>query len=66
VLLNAEEMQWIADNLFVGNRLATGQIRSSDGIRVDLRDISAPMVVFCSWGDNVTPPHQALDWVLDL
>jgi hypothetical protein len=66
VLLNAEEMQWIADNLFVGNRLATGQIRSSDGIRVDLRDIRAPMVVFCSWGDNITPPHQALDWVLDL
>ena len=26
VLLNAEEMQWIADNLFVGNRLSTGQI----------------------------------------
>ena len=25
VLLNAEEMQWIADNLFVGNRLATGE-----------------------------------------
>jgi hypothetical protein len=66
VLLNAEEMQWIADNLFVGNRLATGQIRTSDGIRVDLRNITAPIVVFCSWGDNITPPQQALDWVLDL
>ena len=66
VLLNAEEMQWIADNLFVGNRLATGQIRSSDGVRVDLRNIKSPIVVFCSWGDNITPPHQALDWVLDL
>jgi hypothetical protein len=22
--------------------------------------------VFCSWGDNITPPQQALDWVLDL
>ena len=36
VLLNAGEMQWIVDNLFVGNRLSTGQIRSSDGVRIDL------------------------------
>ena len=21
---------------------------------------------FCSWGDNITPPQQALDWILDL
>jgi hypothetical protein len=66
VLLNAGEMQWIADNLFVGNRLATGQLRTSKGIRVDLRNIRAPIIVFCSWGDNITPPQQALDWVLDL
>jgi hypothetical protein len=66
VLLNAGEMQWIADNLFVGNRLATGQIRTADGARIDLRNITAPIVVFCSWGDNITPPQQALDWVLDL
>jgi hypothetical protein len=66
VLLNAGEMQWIADNLFVGNKLATGQIRSSTGTRVDLRNIKAPIIVFCSWGDNITPPQQALDWVLDL
>jgi pimeloyl-ACP methyl ester carboxylesterase len=66
VLLNAGEMQWIADNLFVGNRLATGQIRTSDGERIDLRNVTAPIVVFCSWGDNITPPQQALHWVLDL
>jgi pimeloyl-ACP methyl ester carboxylesterase len=66
VLLNAEEMQWIADNLFVGNRLSTGQLRTSDGVRIDLRNITAPIIVFCSWGDNITPPQQALDWVLDL
>jgi pimeloyl-ACP methyl ester carboxylesterase len=66
VLLNAEEMQWIADNLFVGNRLSTGQIHTSDGVRIDLRNITAPIIVFCSWGDNITPPQQALDWVLDL
>jgi pimeloyl-ACP methyl ester carboxylesterase len=66
VLLTAEEMQWIADNLFVGNRLSTGQIHTSDGVRIDLRNITAPIIVFCSWGDNITPPQQALDWVLDL
>ncbi len=66
VLLNAGEMQWIADNLFVGNRLATGGIRTSQGMRVDLRNIKAPIIVFCSWGDNITPPQQALDWLLDL
>ena len=66
VLLNAEEMQWIADNLFVGNRLAMGQLLTSDGVRIDLRNITAPIIVFCSWGDNITPPQQALGWVLDL
>jgi hypothetical protein len=66
VLLNAEEMQWIADNLFVGNRLSTGKLRTSDGVRIDLRNITAPIIVFCSWGDNITPPQQALDWILDL
>ncbi|HZZ21237.1 MAG TPA: DUF3141 domain-containing protein, partial [Roseiarcus sp.] len=66
VLLNAGEMQWIADNLFVGNKLSTGQIRTSDGVRIDLRNIKSPIVVFCSWGDDITPPQQALDWILDL
>ena len=66
VLLNAQEMQWIADNLFVGNKLATGQLRTKDGTQLDLRNIKSPIVVFCSQGDNITPPQQALDWVLDL
>ena len=66
VLLNAGEMQWIVDNLFVGNKLSTGQIRTSDGVRIDLRNIKSPIVCFCSWGDNITPPQQALDWILDL
>ena len=59
-------MQWIVDNLFVGNKLSTGQIRTSDGVRIDLRNIKSPIVCFCSWGDNITPPQQALDWILDL
>ena len=41
-MLNAEEMQWIADNLFVGNRLSRGQLRTSDGVRIDLRKHNGP------------------------
>ncbi|MFZ0099381.1 MAG: DUF3141 domain-containing protein, partial [Gemmobacter sp.] len=66
VSLNAEEMQFIVDELFVGNKLAAGEIRTSDGTSVDLRNIRSPIVVFCSKGDNITPPQQALDWILDL
>jgi pimeloyl-ACP methyl ester carboxylesterase len=66
ILLNAEEMQWIADELFVGNKLSSGELRTSDGIRVDLRNIKSPIIVFCSRGDDITPPQQALDWILDL
>jgi pimeloyl-ACP methyl ester carboxylesterase len=66
VNLNAEEMQFIVDELFVGNKLAAGRIETSDGATVDLRNIRSPIVVFCSKGDNITPPQQALDWILDL
>jgi hypothetical protein len=66
VLLNAQEMQTIVDKLFVGNKLTSGEIYTSDGVRVDLRNIKSPIVVFCSWGDNITPPQQALGWILDL
>jgi pimeloyl-ACP methyl ester carboxylesterase len=66
VKLNAEEMQFIVDELFVGNKLAAGNIRTSDGTAVDLRNIRSPIVVFCSKGDNITPPQQALGWIVDL
>ena len=65
VNLNAEEIQFIVDELFIGNNLAAGKIEMSDGQKVDLRNIRSPIVVFCSEGDNVTPPQQALDWILD-
>ena len=38
----------------------------SDGMRIDLRNIRSPIVVFCSKADNITPPPQALDWILEL
>jgi len=66
VNLNGEEIQWIVDELFVGNRLATGEIVTRKGERVDLRRIRSPIVCFCSKGDNITPPQQALGWIVDL
>jgi pimeloyl-ACP methyl ester carboxylesterase len=66
VLMNAAEMQWIADNLFVGNKLTSGELRTSDLLQIDLRNVQSPIVVFCSWGDNITTPQQALDWITDL
>jgi hypothetical protein len=66
VLLNAEEMLWIATELFIGNKLSSGELHTSDGVRIDLRNIRSPIIVFCSWGDNITPPQQALDWITDL
>jgi len=66
VNLNADEIQSIVDELFIGNKLAAGMIKGSDGTMIDLRRIRSPIVVFCSKGDNVTPPQQALGWILDL
>src|SRR5690242_12676196 len=64
-LLNEEEIRFIVDNLFVGNRLASGAMVTSAGHTIDLRNIRSPIVVFASWGDNITPPQQALNWILD-
>ena len=66
VLLSGDEIQYIVDNLFVGNKLSTAEMVTSDEMRVDLRNIRSPIVCFCSKGDNITPPQQALGWILDL
>src|SRR6267142_2989557 len=60
-------MEWITQNLFVGNKLSAGEIESSDGkSRIDIRNIREPILVFASWGDNITPPQQALNWIPDV
>ncbi len=65
VLLNGEEIQFIVDELFVGNHLTAGKVVLG-GEPIDLRKIKSPIIVFCSFGDDITPPQQALDWILDL
>ncbi|WP_431857602.1 DUF3141 domain-containing protein [Azospirillum sp.] len=64
-LLNGEEIETITDDLFVGNKLASGGI-IKNGRRLDLRNIKSPILIFASFGDNITPPQQALGWILDL
>ena len=63
--LNENEIRWIIENIFVGNRLARGEARLEPGLAVDLKAIRAPIIVFASHGDNITPPQQALNWIVD-
>jgi pimeloyl-ACP methyl ester carboxylesterase len=64
--MNESEIRWIVENLFVGNKLTRGEAFLNDGTPVDLTRIEAPVVVFASHGDNITPPQQALNWIPDL
>lgn len=61
--LSREEILAIIENLFVGNRLEQGTLPVCHGCVADLRRIRNPMVIFASYGDNITPPHQALGWI---
>jgi hypothetical protein len=63
---NIEEVRFIANELFTSNKLAQGRLTQEAGQDpIDLRNIKSPVIVFCSWGDNITPPAQALHWILD-
>lgn len=61
--LSREEILAIVENLFIGNKLERGLLKVCEGCYVDLTRITAPMVIFASSGDNITPPHQALNWI---
>lgn len=65
-MMDRQEIKWIVENLFVGNKLASGDAEWSDGRAFDLRSIRSPIILFASLGDNITPPQQAFNWVADL
>jgi hypothetical protein len=65
-LMNRDEIEWITRNLFVGNQLWSGGVKGLDGAGFDLRNIKSPIVLFASMGDNITPPQQAFNWVVDV
>src|SRR5262249_4754419 len=47
-LMNREEIEWITRNLFVGNRLWSGEVKSGPGASgvFDLREIRSPIIMF--------------------
>ncbi len=65
-LFNEEEIRWIVNNLFVGNKLTYGEARLGPGRYFDLKSIKQPIIVFASMGDNITPPQQAFNWIADV
>jgi len=65
-LLTKDEIRWIVETLFVGNQFSRGGAYLDSGLHVDLRNIRAPIILFASHGDNITPVPQALNWVTDL
>ncbi|MRH22369.1 DUF3141 domain-containing protein [Rhodovulum strictum] len=64
-MLNEAEIRWIVEQLFVGNRLTGNTAMLEPGRLIDIKQIRAPIIVFASHGDNITPPQQALNWILD-
>ncbi len=58
-----EEITAVVENLFIGDQIEQGVFRICDGCVADLKKIRNPLVIFASYGDNITPPHQALGWI---
>ena len=63
--MNEAEIRWIVEQIFVGNKLSRGEARIEHGRNLDLKSIRSPIIVFASYGDNITPPQQALNWIVD-
>lgn len=60
------EIHKIVDGLFVGNHLVKGTFTLDDGEVINLKNFGHPVVVFASEGDNITPPQQALNWIVQV
>ena len=63
-LMTDREIHQIVEGLFVGNKLERGEFELDEGRRVDLKSNDNPVVVFASFGDNITPPQQAFNWIV--
>ena len=62
--MTKEEIHAIVDNLFVGDKLENRALSLDRKKILDLQNIEKPMLLFASEGDNITPPQQALDWII--
>jgi hypothetical protein len=66
IQLNGDELQFLVDNLFIGDKLTRNQLQSHNGTVFDLRSVTSPIIVFTSTEDNISPPPQTLGWIVDL
>ena len=64
--LNGDELQFLVDNLFIGDKLTRNQLQSHDGTIFDVRNVTSPIIVFTSTDDNISPPPETLGWIPDL
>lgn len=64
--LNGDELQFLVDNLFMGDKLTRNQLQARDGTVFDVRNVTSPIIVFTSTQDNISPPPQTLGFILDL
>ena len=62
--MTKEEIHTIVENLFVGDKLENSALSLDRKKILDLQNIEKPMLLFASQGDNITPPQQALDWII--
>jgi hypothetical protein len=66
IQLRGDELQFLVDNLFIGDKLTRNQLHATDGTTSDIRNVTSPIIAFTSAGDNISPPPQALGWITDL
>ncbi len=66
IQLNGEEIQYLVNEHFISDKLARNEIATSDGRLFDIRNVTSPIIVFTSLGDNISPPQQTLGWILDI
>ncbi len=66
IQLNGEEIQYLVDQLFIGDKLTRNELISNTGRVFDARNVTSPIICFTSMKDNISPPQQALGWILDL
>ncbi|MFO1037268.1 MAG: DUF3141 domain-containing protein [Geminicoccaceae bacterium] len=66
IQLNGDEIQYLVNEHFIGDKLTRNEIATADGRLFDIRNVTSPIIVFTSEGDNISPPQQTLGWILDL
>ncbi|MEM9221573.1 MAG: DUF3141 domain-containing protein [Pseudomonadota bacterium] len=65
VFLGADEITYLVEKHFVGDKLMRRETFDREGHAFDVRKVNSPIIVFTSLKDNISPPPQTLGWILD-